>query len=161
MPLKRMAEYNRKDFLYESPDGDEWNITLVDTGDRKYIELQKQGEETVNTWDVDMFLDIADAARNAMHKQSSVKKRKIKGPNIIDHRDVNLNQPESIQNSVENSMEQSDSSVTPVESFSPNTPSSPESLKEDVEARKKLANRPLDPQKRIKKPSTVRAKDLL
>ncbi len=160
MPLRRMAEFNRQDFIYESPDGDEWRITFFDTSDRKYIEIQKQGEEKIDTWDMDMFLDIADAVRKAVLKQTVTKKSKLKGPSIVDHRaDLDQVDPESIQSSVDKAMEQVDLGIRPVESFSPGTP---EQIKEDIEGRKLAAMQPLDPEKKIRRTSkVVKASDLM
>lgn len=143
-----MAQFNRQDFIYESPDGDEWRITLIDSTDRKYIEIQKQGDERIDTWDMSMFLDIADAVSQTIRKPMANKKRKLKGPKITDHRadqdedrefDGN---PASIQNSVDEAMEQGESGVRPVESFSPVS-----HLKADIEERKKTGTSPPDPKK--------------
>ena len=62
MALKRMAEFKRDDYSYESPDGDQWEITLIQTADRKYVEIKKGNDAQVQ-WDIEMLLDIADAVR--------------------------------------------------------------------------------------------------
>lgn len=163
MPLRRMAVFNRQDFVYESPDGDEWRITFFDTTDRKYIELQKQGEKKVDTWDMEMFLDIADSVRSVIYKQTVVKKRKLKGPNIVDRRGENpeAGKPESIQSAVDEAMKNAsdESEVSPVQSFSP-APMTPESLKEDIGERAKLTRGTPSPEKQIRR-SGVKADDLI
>lgn len=136
MPLKQLSEFKRNDYTYVSPDGDEFDITIIQTGDRKYVEI-KRGEDTVR-WDVEMLLDIHDAVRQVMRDTPSKRgKHKLKGPNVIDHRDhqdQNLSPPEAIQSSVDASMKKSDPTVMPVESFSAGQPPS---LVEDIKERKK------------------------
>lgn len=124
MVLKRLAEFKRRDYTYESPDGDSWEITIVQTDDRKYVEI-KRGDD-VAQWDIDMLLDIAQAVKNAVNETDAESRtHALQKPNIIDQRPS-----ESIQASVSESLEQLDKpTVDPVESFSP------DALNQDVERR--------------------------
>ncbi len=131
MPLKKTSEYNKQSFVYESEDGDDVNVTIVLMDDRKYIELQRgQDEESKQVWDLEMFLDISDAARLATQAPSTKTKRhNLVEPGIIDHRHST---PESIQNTVNQSMEQEESNMPPIVSLmQPN-----EQLQKDIEDRK-------------------------
>ena len=99
-----------------------------------------------------MLLDIADALRSAMQKPVKKKNHQLKKPAVIDHRD----QPEGeasegtpsdmIQASVDESMEQIDPAISPVQSFSPNRNSIEEML-----ARKNSPKKQVDPEKRIRR----------
>lgn len=124
MALKRMAEFKRDDYSYESPDGDKYEITIVQTADRKYVEIKKEETEEEVRWDVEMLLDIADAVRATTQKPVKRKPHQLRSPNIVDHRDKENDNPspsDAIQASVEESMENIDPSTTvaPVQSFSP------------------------------------------
>ena len=132
MSLKRMSEYKRDDYTYDSPDGDQWEITIVQTADRKYVEIKRNsedGSDQVN-WDVEMLLDIADAVRSAVQRPKSPRSHTLKSPKVIDHR-IDKTPSDAIQESVEQSLEQmvQTDSVVPTESFSP------ERLQQDVEHR--------------------------
>lgn len=87
--LKKMNDFQREDYVYESPDGDHWDITIVKTGDRKYVELKNAATEVDLRWDVEMLLDIADAVRQASSKPHEVaKKHNLKKPLIQDVRNI-------------------------------------------------------------------------
>jgi len=123
MPLKRMSEYKRDDYTYESPDGDQYEITIVQTIDRKYVEIKRNGEdgtEQVN-WDVEMLLDIADAVRHAVQKPGVVKTHSLQAPKVIDHREDAKKPADAIQESVDESLEHISRTddMVPVQSFSP------------------------------------------
>ncbi len=126
MPLKRTAEFKRDDFTYKSPDGDEYEITVVQTSDRKYVEIKREGDETQVQWDVEMLLDVADEIRRATQKRSTAAKtHALKKPHVIDQRQGNpeiedqpISPAESIQASVKESMKQSTDDTSAVESFS-------------------------------------------
>ncbi|MHA2279349.1 MAG: hypothetical protein ACXAC5_00450 [Promethearchaeota archaeon] len=147
MPLKRLSEYKRDDYTYESPDGDQLDITIIQTADRKYVEIKRGGsEETEVTWDAEMLLDIADAVRQAIQKPTvSGKSHALKKPRVVDRRD-DATPSETIQASVEESMEQIEKTddFVPVESFSP------DHLKTDIEER---LQRPsvIDPEQRVRR----------
>lgn len=150
MALKRMAEFKRDDYFYESPDGDEWEITIIQTADRKYVEIKKGKEDQVQVqWDVEMLLDIADAVRAAMQKPVKRKPHQLQSPNIIDHRDKGNESPsDTIQASVEESMGNigSTDAVVPVQSFSPE-----QDLKVDLDERKNMPRGVSDPEKTIRR----------
>lgn len=148
MTLKRMSEFKRDDYTYESPDGDQWEITIVQTADRKYIEIKK-GEDDAVQWDVEMLLDIADAVRTAIQKPVKTKPHKLKKPSIVDHRKKEeIQSPsETIQASVDESLDTIGSDTVPVVSFSPDK----RDLLEELEKRKEMAPGIPDPEKVIKR----------
>ena len=125
MPLKPMSAYRRDDYTYESPDGDEYEITIVQTAERKYVEIKRDsedGDDQVN-WDVEMLLDIADAVRKVVHKPAVVKSHSLPASKVIDYRDETPQKPsDAIQESVDKSLEHMEETdaVVPVQSFSPN-----------------------------------------
>ena len=150
MPLKRMSEFKRDDYVYESPDGDQYEITIVQTADRKYVEIKKDDDQI--QWDVEMLLDIAYAVRAAIHKPIKKKPHHLRTPNIIDHREKtdNATPSDMIQASVEESMEAMESittTVVPVQSFSPGT--SQRDLAAELEGRKTMPRGVSDPEKII------------
>lgn len=120
MPLTRMNEFKREDYSYESPDGDQYEITIVQTSDRKYVEIKREdGEEEAVQWDVEMLLDIADAIRSATQKPVKRKAHQLQKPAVIDHRVQESETPsDMIQASVEESMDNMDPAISPVQSFS-------------------------------------------
>ena len=149
MALKRMAEFRRDDYSYKSPDGDKWEITLIQTADRKYVEIKKEETEEKVQWDIEMLLDIADAVRAAIHKPVKRKPHQLRSPNIIDHRENDNPTPsETIQASVEESMEGIDPSTTvaPVQSFSPE-----QDLTADLKERGEKPRGVPDPEKMIRR----------
>lgn len=151
MALKRMAEFKRDDYSYESPDGDKYEITIVQTTDRKYVEIKKEETEEKVQWDVEMLLDIADAVRTTMQKPVKSKPHQLRSPNIIDHRDKENSNPspsETIQASVEESMENIDPSTTvaPVQSFSPE-----QDLSAELKKRNNMHRGVPDPEKMIRR----------
>ena len=161
MPLKRMSEFKREDYVYESPDGETYEITIIQTADRKYVEI-KRGEDEKVQWDVEMLLDIADAVRQATQKPSkSNKPHQLKKPNIIDHREIDSETKtpsDTIQESVDESMESmenTDLTIAPVQSFSP------EGVAAEI-AQRKQTSRKSPPELKIKKAmGQVQVGDLL
>jgi len=146
-----MSEYKRDDYTYESPDGDTYEITIVQTADRKYVEIKRDGEgeeEDKVSWDVEMLLDIADAVRTATQKPSAAKAHALKKPQVMDRRSEELKSPsETIQASVDQSlgqMERSDN-IDPVQSFSP------DHIQEDIASRAAKTAASIPPEKRVKK----------
>ena len=133
MSLKQMAEFKRNDYSFTSVDGDEWEVTIVQTSDRKYVEIKKDDEKM--SWDVEMLLDIADAIRSVIQKPvaqtSSPVATTLKKPTITDHRPKEETPSDMIQASVDNAMESMNDMVRPVESFSP-----PRTLAGDIAARR-------------------------
>ncbi len=121
--MKEKSVFKKYEFEYESPDGDKWDITIADSGDRKYVQYGKAGEESPITIDGEMLLDMSDAYRNVTSRLGSssqfkgIDKQKLVNPNITDHR--GLERSESIQASVDESMQNQDDTVEPVQSFSP------------------------------------------
>lgn len=160
MPLKRMSEFKRDDYIYQSPDGDACEITIVQTEDRKYVEI-KRGEEEVQ-WDVEMLLDVADAVRHVTQKPTkSSKPHQLKKPSIVDHREDESDESEevkspsdTIQESVDESMGQIDTTVAPVQSFSP------EAVAADIARRKEQQAKPPPESAKVKKTGKVQPKDL-
>lgn len=150
MTLKRMAEFKRDDYSYESPDGDKWEITLIQTADRKYVEIKKEETEEKVQWDIEMLLDIADAVRAAIQKPAKRKPHQLQSPNIIDHRDKegSPSPSDKIQASVEESMQNIDPSTTvaPVQSFSPE-----QDLAANLVERKHMQRGVPDPEKVIRR----------
>ena len=124
MPLKQMSEFRRNDYTYKSPDGEEYEITIVQTPEREYVEIIKEledGEKDQVSWDIEMLLDIADAVRDVVRKSPSldVTRRAIQvpKPNIVDHRS-DKTPSDMIQESVDKSMEKMGSSgIAPVQSL--------------------------------------------
>ncbi len=154
MPLKRTSEFRRQDYTYVSPDGEKYEITIVETSDRKYVEIKKDEEEI--TWDVEMLLDIADEVRYASRKspaQGQGQKHGLKKPKIIDHRDIGESPSEQIQASVDESMENIDVSSAPVESFSSRD------VAADIVNRK--TSKPVKNPEAIIKPSGVSPSDIV
>ena len=152
MALKRMSEFKRDDYSYSSPDGDQYEITIVQTADRKYVEIKKDGEQEEDhvQWDVEMLLDIADAVRAAVYKPAKSKPHQLRSPNVIDHREPLKNNPspsDMIQASVDESMENIDSSVAPVQSFS----SEKRDLVAELEDRKTMQRGVSDAEKMVKR----------
>lgn len=146
MTLKRMSEFKRDDYLYESPDGDEYEITIVQTADRKYVEIKKDDDQV--QWDVEMLLDIADAVRAAMHKPAKRKPHQLRSPHITDHRpESNPSPSDTIQASVDESMGNIGISIPPVQSFSPEK----RDLVAELEERKVKERGTSDPEKTIKR----------
>ena len=132
MSIKEKAVFKKYEFEYESPDGDKWDITIADSGDRRYIQYHRSfvnGEpvdEIPTTIDAEMLLDVADAYRNITSRlgQSTTfraDRRNLQTPDIVDHR---VPACEVIQSKVDETMKKYDDNVKPVESFSPaaNTP---------------------------------------
>jgi len=147
MTLKRMSEYKRDDYTYGSPDGDTYEITIVQTADRKYVEIKRDGNEEAVSWDVEMLLDIADAVRSAVQKPTVSKAHALQRPKVSDHRSKELTPSESIQASVDQSlgkMEQTDETL-PIQSFSP------DHMQEDVENRLRKSPASANPASKIKK----------
>lgn len=131
MSLKRMNEYKRDDYSYESPDGESYEITIVQTSDRKYVEIKRDSSDESISWDVEMLLDIADAVRAATQKPVAPKAHALQKPNVSDHRSKEPTPSESIQATVDKSLEQMQKTddVSPVQSFSP------DHIKGDIENR--------------------------
>jgi len=128
MAIKRMSEYKREDYVYDSPDGEKWEIQILQTSDRKYVIIKKDegedGEGIEVQWDVEMLLDIADVVQNSTRKSIVPNgSHCLQKPNIIDHRvksnvEENVSPSDVIQASVEESMEKIDASaIPPVQSF--------------------------------------------
>lgn len=147
MTFKRMNEYKRDDYMYESPDGDNYEITIVQMSDRKYVEIKRDGQDDLVSWDVEMLLDIADAVRSAVQKPAVTKTHTLQKPKVLDRRSDNLSPSESIQASVDQAlgrMEQTDG-VEPVQSFSS------EHIQDDVANRLGKSPLSVNPEAKIKK----------
>lgn len=119
MPIKAKSTYKKHEYEYESPDGDKWQIHYVENEGRKYIQIRQSENEDMTTWDVAMLLDIADQIRSLTEKPKHIVHRHPKKPNVTDHR--GLERSNQIDATVEESMQNYDDDVSPVESFTPNT----------------------------------------
>jgi len=128
--LKRTSAFKRDDYSYVSPDGDEWEITILQTEDRKYVEIRQCGEDDdakaeSAAWDVEMLLDIANVVKQVCQSkaESDITPRQhahsLAQPNVVDYRASTRETPsEMIEAVVEQSMENMDAASQPVESFS-------------------------------------------
>jgi len=146
MPIKEKSVLKKAVLEYESPDGDIWEITIADAGgDRAYIQYRQthikqtndEGEEEVVhcekepiTIDGEMLLEMADAYRQMTKKVefAGVDRRFLHSPQIVDHR--GLEQSNAIQEQVDETMQNRDDSVPPIQSFTP-APNTPAIVKND------------------------------
>ena len=121
MPIKQKAK--RYDFEYESPDGDTLNISYLKNEGREYVELIKYAKESPDTehivekavYDLEALFDIVDELRKVtrQHQSKQPRQSQIPAPSVTDHRAT------QIESQVQDSMENYDSDVEPVQSFSP------------------------------------------
>jgi hypothetical protein len=134
MSLKEKSIFKKYVFEYESPDGDKWEITIAESGDRKYVQyLQTEtGQNSISkpldtvpiTIDGEMLLDMADAYRNVTSKYVSpvafkgVNKNAITAPQVVDHRKSVEESGTVIQSKVDETMKNQDSGDQPVQSLS-------------------------------------------
>lgn len=136
-----MSEYKRDDYSYKSPDGEDWEITVIQTKDRKYVEVSREGDDSDKVaWDVDMLLDIADVARLATSPSKPIARQShgLKKPQIIDHReseesetvDGEGSRSDQIQASVDESLEKEIDA-----GFVPSASLSKESIESEIKRR--------------------------
>lgn len=126
MSIKEKSTFKKDELTYESPDGDTWDIVIVEHDNRRYIQFKKTGDTDFITMDGSMLLDMADAYRKKTLSKSNfagVNKKAFEVPSIVDHRAIEKRGVE-IQKKVDETMQNQDNSVEPVQSFSPasNTP---------------------------------------
>lgn len=131
MPLKKKVAIHKYEGEYESPDGDVYDVTVVQHGDRCYIQWQLQSEteknenplttidgaflEGIHEW----YLDLTGKKQKpvaAKMVSSGRPSRGLRRPSVTDHRTA---QGPAIHSQVKESMKNYDSDVKPVESFSP------------------------------------------
>lgn len=132
MPITIKSTFKKQEFLYESPDGDRWSISYVESEDRKYIEIGKDGDQNTTVWDVPMLLDIADQIRMMSPKARNISPR-LPSPTVKDHRNDNIGGPPSVSEQIEDSasktMENFDDSVVAIESLSSKSSDAPKKIK--------------------------------
>lgn len=165
------------EYEYKSPDGDCWNIVIVESADRKYIQFERVDDngEVIGdrvTMDGIMLLDIADAYRKLTSKTTLVNMGSptLQAPVIVDHR--------KIDQQVEASMQKQDEKVEPIQSFSSENKEDYSSFRTgvDVENLKEVGKTPdkwtaksgeelkswqKDALERKKKSKKIEAKDLI
>ncbi len=95
MPIREKSTFKKFEFEYVSPDGDTSEITIVEHGERRYVQFS-QSNGTVVVVDGEMLLDMADKYRDIMFarrgntatREAPIgKPRRLAGPRITDHRD--------------------------------------------------------------------------
>jgi len=126
MSIKEKSTFKKHELEYESPDGDIWDIVVVEHGDRKYIQFKKSADQEFTTMDGPMLLDMSDAYRKITMRSGAAfaaNKGAFEAPSIVDHRAIQKRGAD-IQQKVEETMQNQDNSVEPIQSFSPasNTP---------------------------------------
>ena len=126
MSIKEKSTFKKHELEYQSPDGDIWDIVMVEHEDRKYIQFKRSPAKEYITMDGAMLLDMADAYRKITSKAgTSVKQgqRPFHVPSIVDHRAIEKRGAD-IQERVDETMRNQDNSIPPIQSFSPaaNTP---------------------------------------
>ena len=109
MPIKETCTFIRKDYNYDSPDGEEYLITYMETTDRKYVEIRRKDTEEKVTFDLAMLCDIVDCLRPT----PKTSKTGLRKPNITDRRGGS----EHIQSAVDESMSKLDDSASASESL--------------------------------------------
>lgn len=124
MPIKEKSVFTKREFEYESPDGDKYSLVYVEHEKREYVEISRIKEdgtldaEQKTVWDVAMLREISDTIAGIKNKSTSnAQTHGLMMPNIIDHRG---GRAELIERSVNASMRRFDNSVQPVESFDSN-----------------------------------------
>ena len=91
MPLQRVSEIKVVEFKYTGADGDIWDITFFDSNDRRYIKIQKEGDEFCHNWDVQMLLDLANSVQNIINPYISKSQEAFPSllkPTVFDHREL-------------------------------------------------------------------------
>lgn len=120
MPIREKSTYRKYEFEYVSPDGDKSDITIVEHGDRRYIQFESNGDTVI--MDGPMLLDMADTYREIMHskmRQASKPNRgkpQLKAPKVVDHRSARAKE---IEDSVDESMKNYDDEMPPIQTLSP------------------------------------------
>ena len=127
MALKKISDFKKDDYTYTGLDGDEYEITIIQSPDRQYVEIKKnateQSEKVQVCWDVSMLLELAGAVQSVIQNNNS----ELAKPRIRDLRD-NRSQAEKIQEVVDESMKKLDSTEVVVDSM--------EQLQKEIEQRK-------------------------
>lgn len=133
MPLKKKVAVHKYEGEYESPDGDIYDCTVVQHGDRCYVQWQKQSDSEKNENPVvtidgpflegmyEWYLDLTgkrapvetSTTRVSSGGRPGLRSRR---PSVTDHRGA---QGTTIHSQVKESMRNYDDDVKPVESFSP------------------------------------------
>ena len=123
MPFK--AKFHKREFEYQSPDGDRWNIVYAELENRKYVELERIIEDKSEnktppvkiTIDREMLFDIADELRRIGQTELGLTKDTggLQAPKIKDYRPSAPSK--TVDESVQQSMENYDDSVKPVQSL--------------------------------------------
>jgi hypothetical protein len=132
MPLKKKTVMHKYEGEYQSPDGDIYDCTVVQHGERCYIQWQLQtgddvqAEQPTTTIDAAMleglyewYLDISGKKQNVSKARISSGGRPGRGlrrPNVTDHRGA---QGTAVQSQVKEAMRNYDDDAAPIQSFSP------------------------------------------
>lgn len=106
-----VSKLQKEECEYTSPDGEVWNIIYISSEGRKYVKMKRStdADDKYTTVDLQMLLDLSDKLRPIKINPSLME------PAIKDHRSMS---PIDIQNSVDESMRQQDSTIAPIQSFS-------------------------------------------
>lgn len=126
MPIKEKSSFRRRDYEYESPDGDKYSITYIESGDREYVEICRQNEDGSETgepvrYDYKMFRDITSLLEQSKapcsHGPSGTRSNKsgLAPPQVTDHR--NGSPANAIEQSVNQTMQRYDDNARPVEAL--------------------------------------------
>jgi hypothetical protein len=119
MPIKEKSVFTKREFEYESPDGDKYTLVYVEHENREYVEISRlkddgtPGDKVV--WDAGMLREVAEMMAKVKNKPAPAGlPRGLPVPNITDHR---FGRAALIERSVNASMQRFDNSVQPIESF--------------------------------------------
>lgn len=122
MPIKEKSVFKKHEYEYESPDGDLYSVTYVECEGKEYVEIARQkpdgGTEDKVVWDFGMFKEVTQILDKIKFGNQTqpvmMPQRGLMAPNIIDHRGSRAFR---IEQSVNQSMDRYDDSVSPVQSF--------------------------------------------
>lgn len=126
MPLQKDAVFNKVEYSYNSPDGDKYRLTVVDTGQSKYIEIkqidQDSKEQDKRVYDLNMLFEVVDEIRKASSNRTvtaQTRRQRLAAPRLTDYRGASPSAvAQSTQAKVDASMQAYDESIKPVDSFS-------------------------------------------
>lgn len=155
MTIKKKSKHLKEEYVYKSPDEDVYNICVIETDDRRYVEIAR-GDSDPSVYDAEMVKDIYkilfpnERSRSVLSAPSG-RPTLTGAPVVTDHRreQVSDQRPESIEKAVASSMEKLDDDVKPVEALEapvgnkePEKPKEQESKKENTKETKKEEKAP-------------------
>lgn len=117
MPIKEKTTFKKHEYVYESPDNDEWDFVVMEYEKKRLIQFKRVKDKEFTTMDGEMLLEMANAYRQVL--SPSTASLTLAAPDIKDHR--GLDKSEIIQTQVDKSMQNQDHSISPVENLSPTT----------------------------------------